>query len=169
MAEGHSPCSESSSSKFCCPFGYTCFSNHICIATDPGTGAPFQNAVRGSCTDDTWDTGACGDFCLGRMRPGRGGTRKLTAMWQTIRTTITRARYRLVAMTNGAARLMLRMGGVTVTKESACSRWRQAKHGPSSASRVSSSLRPISFHPHLLHHSHPRPTEHPAGRATVNW
>ena len=64
VAEGHSPCSPSLSTSFCCPFGYTCFSNHICIVTDPGTGAPFQASTRGSCTEKEWDSSACGDFCL---------------------------------------------------------------------------------------------------------
>lgn len=74
VAEGHSPCSPSQSTSFCCPFGYTCFSNHICIVTDPGTGAPFQASTRGSCSEKEWDRSACGDFCLSGLtcRPNDG-------------------------------------------------------------------------------------------------
>ncbi|KAK0743801.1 hypothetical protein B0T18DRAFT_294079, partial [Schizothecium vesticola] len=51
----------------CCPAGWTCFSNALCIATTPSASFPNQTygaVMRAACTNPKWDNSACGSFCL---------------------------------------------------------------------------------------------------------
>ena len=53
----------------CCPAGWTCYSNALCIATTPSTYFPNQTYGafrRAACTNPKWDNSACGSFCLGK-------------------------------------------------------------------------------------------------------
>src|SRR6266702_7976680 len=52
----------------CCPKGATCFSNQLCILTDPdevGNGLSLGAVLRGGCTNPLWSNSICGSFCLG--------------------------------------------------------------------------------------------------------
>ena len=68
------PCDLHSEISLCCPTGWTCFSNKLCIATDPhAANAAVGSTRRGTCTNPQWDEETCGDFCLededGSMTP----------------------------------------------------------------------------------------------------
>ena len=57
------PCSKNGSEdNFCCGPAAICLSNKICW--DGGSGY-----LRGSCTDATWKSSACPQFCLSRYAP----------------------------------------------------------------------------------------------------
>lgn len=52
----------------CCPAGWTCFSDALCIATTPSLSFPnltYGVVKRAACTNPKWDNSACGSFCLG--------------------------------------------------------------------------------------------------------
>src|SRR5580700_6443290 len=68
-AKGHSPCDKYAFTTLCCPTGWTCFSNNLCIVTDPGiisSSLPLGTAIRGTCTNPLWNNTVCGDFCLSK-------------------------------------------------------------------------------------------------------
>ncbi|KAF2676645.1 hypothetical protein K458DRAFT_492372 [Lentithecium fluviatile CBS 122367] len=51
----------------CCPTGWTCYSNSMCVVTDPSTANsshPVGTSIRASCTNPKWNNAICGDFCL---------------------------------------------------------------------------------------------------------
>lgn len=64
------PCVNYVPSSVCCPTGWTCFSNTLCVATDPGVvndTVPLGTSIRGTCTNPNWASegdAACGNFCL---------------------------------------------------------------------------------------------------------
>jgi len=63
------PCNKYAYTTLCCPTGWTCFSNNLCIATDPSvvsSSLPLGTAIRGTCTNPLWDNTVCGDFCLSK-------------------------------------------------------------------------------------------------------
>ncbi len=63
------PCDKYAYATLCCPTGWTCFSNNLCIATDPSvisSDLPLGTAIRGTCTNPQWNDTACGDFCLSK-------------------------------------------------------------------------------------------------------
>ncbi|KAN0068003.1 hypothetical protein V8E54_013931 [Elaphomyces granulatus] len=65
-AQGHYPC-QFAFTTFCCLQGWTCFSNDLCIATDPSvisSAVAIGTSYRGSCTNPNWNDSACGNFCL---------------------------------------------------------------------------------------------------------
>ncbi|KAH8657041.1 hypothetical protein BGZ60DRAFT_138330 [Tricladium varicosporioides] len=66
-ASDQSPCDPYAFTTLCCPSGWTCFSNNLCIVTDLGAvknAFPLGTAIRGTCTNPKWNNTACGDFCL---------------------------------------------------------------------------------------------------------
>jgi hypothetical protein len=51
----------------CCPLGWTCYSNSLCVVTTPS--ASYLNltlgaAKRGACTNPLWNNAICGNICL---------------------------------------------------------------------------------------------------------
>jgi hypothetical protein len=67
LASQQSPCDPYAYTTLCCPFGWTCFSNNLCIVTDLGAvngDFPIGTAIRGTCTNPLWNNSECGDFCL---------------------------------------------------------------------------------------------------------
>jgi hypothetical protein len=61
------PCDDHSQVSSCCPTGWTCFSNNLCIVTSPSVdSAAIGTTSRGTCTNPSWDEEACGNFCLGK-------------------------------------------------------------------------------------------------------
>jgi hypothetical protein len=65
LAANFTPCDPFAFTSLCCPSGWTCFSNNLCVVTDPNVdvGSPLGTAIRGACTNPQWNTTACGDFC----------------------------------------------------------------------------------------------------------
>ena len=66
------PCNDETDHSTCCGPGYACLSNNICVPT--GLEKQIPNAakyVRGSCTDKTWRSGDCPNFCV---NPAHGDT-----------------------------------------------------------------------------------------------
>lgn len=54
----------------CCPAGWTCFSNALCIATTNSNAFPnltLGAVQRGACTNPKWNNNICGGACLGRL------------------------------------------------------------------------------------------------------
>jgi hypothetical protein len=58
-AEGDYACNLTAEVSFCCAVGYSCLDNKICT----GSGDDIQPYNRGSCTDQTWNSPACPQFC----------------------------------------------------------------------------------------------------------
>ncbi|KAK1779671.1 hypothetical protein QBC45DRAFT_130264 [Copromyces sp. CBS 386.78] len=58
----------------CCPAGWTCFSNALCIATTESNSFPnltLGAVERGACTNPQWNNNICGSACLdGKNRKG---------------------------------------------------------------------------------------------------
>lgn len=52
----------------CCQTGWTCFSNSLCVMTDPTSSSNLNVAIgstsRAACTDPEWSSEVCGGFCL---------------------------------------------------------------------------------------------------------
>lgn len=68
-AKDQFPCDKYAYTTLCCPTGWTCFSNNLCIATDPSvvsSDLPLGTAIRGTCTNPQWNNTVCGDFCLSK-------------------------------------------------------------------------------------------------------
>lgn len=71
QAFGFLPCNVFARVTSCCPMGWTCYSNSMCVVTDPSTANsayPIGTSMRGSCTNPEWDNAFCGDYCLVRSR-----------------------------------------------------------------------------------------------------
>jgi hypothetical protein len=69
-AKDQFPCNGHAYTTLCCPTGWTCFSNNLCIATDPSvvsSDLPLGTSIRGTCTNPLWNSTACGDFCLSKF------------------------------------------------------------------------------------------------------
>ena len=76
LAHQNVPCNEGSNESTCCPPGYACLSNNICMKTNstlvPNIGIASSPYVRGSCTDPKWISVDCPGFCLGNLVGGEG-------------------------------------------------------------------------------------------------
>jgi hypothetical protein len=62
------PCYPFQFTSMCCPFGFTCFDNFLCIATDAeavNQNTPVGTTFRSTCTNPEWNSSACANFCLG--------------------------------------------------------------------------------------------------------
>jgi hypothetical protein len=59
------PC-RSSGFSTCCGAGYACLSNNLCMLTEhvPNPGEGQSLYVRGSCTDESWNSEFCPNFCI---------------------------------------------------------------------------------------------------------
>lgn len=70
QATEQKPCDAFAEVTLCCPLGWTCFSNKLCVVTDStavGDMWPLGTALRGTCTNPEWDNTACGNFCLSKF------------------------------------------------------------------------------------------------------
>jgi hypothetical protein len=68
-AKDQFPCDKYAYTTLCCPTGWTCFSNNLCIVTDPSiisSNLPLGTAIRSTCTNPLWNNTVCGDFCLSK-------------------------------------------------------------------------------------------------------
>ena len=63
------PCTDSANST-CCGQGYACLSNLICMLT-AATPSPVgvTGYIRGSCTDQSWESDSCPLFCITQQSP----------------------------------------------------------------------------------------------------
>lgn len=58
-------CLNNGDNSTCCGQGYACLSNNICEATGDEIKKPGASLyVRGSCTDPTWRSNNCPQFCI---------------------------------------------------------------------------------------------------------
>ncbi|KAK3349370.1 hypothetical protein B0T25DRAFT_240782 [Lasiosphaeria hispida] len=68
LALGYFPCEiDSTPISSCCPGGWTCFSNALCIATTESDAFPnitLGAVQRGACTNPQWNNNICGSACL---------------------------------------------------------------------------------------------------------
>jgi hypothetical protein len=67
VAAGFSPCDPTAFITQCCPTGWTCFSNSLCVVTDPRTvnsTVSLGTTIRSTCTNPKWNNAICGNFCL---------------------------------------------------------------------------------------------------------
>ncbi|KAK0708208.1 hypothetical protein B0H67DRAFT_332950 [Lasiosphaeris hirsuta] len=68
LALGYFPCeTEAAPISSCCPEGWTCFSNALCIATTESDAFPnitLGAVQRGACTNRQWNNKICGSACL---------------------------------------------------------------------------------------------------------
>ena len=73
VAQGDTPCHSSSigdGSSACCAAAHICLSNGLCLHTN------VQEAIaRGSCTDKTWQSLECAEYCSDRKPQLEGGPR----------------------------------------------------------------------------------------------
>ncbi|KAF2478284.1 uncharacterized protein BDR25DRAFT_251022 [Lindgomyces ingoldianus] len=66
-ATGYFACDPTAYITSCCPQGWTCYSNSMCVVTDPSTANsshPIGTSMRGTCTNPVWNNAICGDYCL---------------------------------------------------------------------------------------------------------
>jgi hypothetical protein len=64
------PCSDTTAESACCSVGYICLSNGICMQSNDSIEAQsFSSYVRGSCTDQTWRSSYCPNFCVNANAP----------------------------------------------------------------------------------------------------
>lgn len=57
-------CFPSDADSFCCGPGYACLENKLCMRTAEGTdNQPIGSFDRGSCTDASFNSSACPQFC----------------------------------------------------------------------------------------------------------
>src|ERR1700710_1323882 len=67
-------CSDSTDEAACCGQGYACLSNGICMRNEETIDANSQNTyVRGSCTDSSWKSSFCPNFCVDPERDDVAG------------------------------------------------------------------------------------------------
>lgn len=57
------PCEPEDTYSFCCFTKQACLSNKLCLT---GVVDGVNQYARGTCTDHSWESGACPDFCLNR-------------------------------------------------------------------------------------------------------
>lgn len=70
LAEGYHTCDVKSPVSSCCPSGYTCSSNELCVLTTrPSLEQPDSapsTVSRGACTEPRWNGNSCGGNCFGK-------------------------------------------------------------------------------------------------------
>ena len=90
IASQQYPCDPYAYTTLCCPLGWTCFSNHLCVVTDEAAvGGDYSvgTALRGACTNPLWNDSVCGNFCLGVYPPSSHDQTlqcNQLIVWQTI-------------------------------------------------------------------------------------
>ena len=70
IAVNDTPCSSSATGTVCCGPGFACLENRVCqVTTEAQEADPNLNKkifyVRGSCSDQTWASPGCPNFCIG--------------------------------------------------------------------------------------------------------
>ncbi|KAL6869340.1 hypothetical protein ACO1O0_000665 [Amphichorda felina] len=60
------PCNDGDDESTCCGPGLACLGNNLCMATGVGIQSPTMKStyVRGTCTDRSWRSGNCPNFCI---------------------------------------------------------------------------------------------------------
>lgn len=70
LAEGYRACDVDSPVSSCCPSGYTCSGNALCVLTAPSSLEQPEllpeTVSRGACTEPLWNGRYCGGKCLGK-------------------------------------------------------------------------------------------------------
>lgn len=70
LAEGYRACDAQSPVSSCCPTGYTCSGNALCVLTAPSSLEQPEllpeTVSRGACTEPLWNGRYCGGKCLGK-------------------------------------------------------------------------------------------------------
>jgi len=61
-----SPCNPTANVSTCCGPGFVCLSNGLCTPGPNDRKTYDYKFYRSSCTDSTWKSSACPNFCLGR-------------------------------------------------------------------------------------------------------
>ena len=76
---GDRPCSPDSKVSQCCGLSWTCLENGMCATANTSTltGQPADTLMRATCTDSSWESDTCPQFCL---QPGNSKWRKRIAM-----------------------------------------------------------------------------------------
>lgn len=66
-ASGDIACNpDASSESACCGVGYACLANGICQQTSAAPDNGGVRFIRGSCTDISWQSSSCPQFCIDR-------------------------------------------------------------------------------------------------------
>jgi hypothetical protein len=68
LASSDSDCNSGEEVSVCCGKGYVCLSNGVCQIDPSTTGenAKFRGTIwRGSCTDQSWSSSRCPNYCTG--------------------------------------------------------------------------------------------------------
>ena len=61
-----SPCNPTANVSTCCGPGFVCLGNRLCAPGPNNRKTYHYKFYRSSCTDSTWKSSACPNFCLGR-------------------------------------------------------------------------------------------------------
>lgn len=68
LAEYDHPCEPSHDESFCCGVGWTCAYDKICYPTSAlGSNWLSFTPTRGSCTDISWTSSECPNFCVSSL------------------------------------------------------------------------------------------------------
>ncbi|KAF2092701.1 hypothetical protein NA57DRAFT_62225 [Rhizodiscina lignyota] len=63
------PCKDSGGGVECCSRGYACLDNGLCVAPDPNPALNISY-IRSSCTDKSWKSSSCPNFCTSNHASG---------------------------------------------------------------------------------------------------
>lgn len=64
ITTGDQPCNPSQAESWCCGWGWACLENRVCSATLHITPYPANRRPgRGGCTDSSWNSSQCANFC----------------------------------------------------------------------------------------------------------
>lgn len=74
VAEDDIPCDPTQKQSFCCGKGWACLENKSCVPTELVPNGGTLSPARGTCTDKSWQSSSCPDFCVSKdgMYPTRG-------------------------------------------------------------------------------------------------
>jgi hypothetical protein len=67
FAPGYFPCNPTAFITSCCPAGYGCYSNSLCVVVEGNVAQPnltVGSVRRAMCTNPEWTSEICGKFCL---------------------------------------------------------------------------------------------------------
>lgn len=74
LAHNDSPCRDDTENSVCCGQGYACLTNGICQATGEELQKPGASEfVRGGCTDKSYRSSSCPQFCSDPLQDNVGG------------------------------------------------------------------------------------------------
>lgn len=63
---GNTACNPSARESVCCGNYWACLENGLCISTEDSPDIGAKELAIGSCTDPSWGTVECVDFCQGK-------------------------------------------------------------------------------------------------------